>query len=63
VTSEPRRSGDRDEGLGCETEVPYPAVVTIPAKDWGAFEVWIRHSAKVIPALAELACRTLSWEG
>jgi hypothetical protein len=37
-------------------------VVTISAKDWAAFEAWIKRPTKVIPALAELARRTLSSE-
>jgi len=46
-----------------ETEVLNRTVVTIPAKDWDAFEAWIRRPAKAIPALAKLARRTPSWEG
>ena len=46
-----------------ETEVLNRTVVTIPAKDWEAFEAWIRRPAKVIPALAKLARRTPSWKG
>jgi uncharacterized protein (DUF1778 family) len=46
-----------------ETEVLNRTVVSIPAKDWDAFEAWIRRPAKAIPALAELARRTPSWEG
>ncbi len=46
-----------------ETEVLNRVVVTIPAKDWDAFEAWIRRPAKAIPALAELARRTPTWEG
>jgi hypothetical protein len=63
VTSDPRRSGDRDENLGRQTEVRYSAIAIIPAKYWGAFEAWIRRPATVIPSLAELARRTPSWEG
>ena len=46
-----------------ETEVLNRTVVAIPAKDWDAFEAWIRRPAKAIPVLAELARRTPSWEG
>jgi uncharacterized protein (DUF1778 family) len=46
-----------------ETEVLNRTVVSIPAKDWDAFEAWVRGPAKAIPALAELARRTPSWEG
>ena len=37
-------------------------VVTIPAKDWEAFEAWLDRPGETIPALAELARRTPSWE-
>jgi uncharacterized protein (DUF1778 family) len=46
-----------------ETEVLSRSVVTIPAKDWEAFEAWVNRPAKTIPALAELARRTPTWEG
>jgi len=45
-----------------EAEVLNRTIVTIPAKDWEAFEAWINRPAEVIPALAELARRTPSWE-
>ena len=45
-----------------EGEVLNRTIITIPAKDWEAFEAWSRHPAEVIPALAELARRTPSWE-
>ncbi len=35
-------------------------IVTIPAKDWHAFESWLHGPAKSIPALKELARATLS---
>jgi len=28
--------------------------VTIPAKDWDAFEIWVRRSGEEIPALQAL---------
>lgn len=46
-----------------EIEVLNRTIVTIPAKDWDAFEAWIGRPAEAIPALAELARRTPSWEG
>jgi|SRR5271157_4577304 len=46
-----------------ETEVLNRTVVTIPAKDWDAFEAWIRRPAKSVPSLVKLARRTPSWEG
>ena len=45
-----------------ETEMFIAGIVTIPAKDWEAFETWINRPAETIPALAELARRTPSWE-
>ena len=45
-----------------EAEVLNRTVVTIPAKDWEAFEAWLDRPAETIPALAELARRTPSWE-
>ena len=45
-----------------EAEVLNRTVVTIPAKDWDAFEAWLQRPAQAIPALAELAGRKPSWE-
>ena len=45
-----------------ETEVLNRSVVTIPAKDWEAFEAWITRPAKTVPALTALAQRTPTWE-
>ena len=45
-----------------ETEMLNRSIVTIPAKDWEAFEAWIDRPAEIVPALAELAQRTPSWE-
>lgn len=45
-----------------EVEVMSRTVVTIPAKDWVAFEAWIGRPAEDSPALATLARRTPSWE-
>jgi len=45
-----------------EAEVLNRLVVTIPAKDWEAFEAWIDRPAETIPPLVELARRTPSWE-
>lgn len=45
-----------------ESEVLNRPLVTIPAKDWEAFEAWINRPAETIPALAELARRRPSWE-
>jgi uncharacterized protein (DUF1778 family) len=46
-----------------ELEVLNRSTVTIPAKDWDAFEAWVRRPAEAIPALTELARRTPTWEG
>jgi uncharacterized protein (DUF1778 family) len=45
-----------------ETEVLNRSIVTIPARDWEAFESWLNRPSEVIPALTELARRTPSWE-
>ena len=45
-----------------ETEVLNRTMVTIPAKDWEAFEAWLHRPAEAIPALTELAQRSPSWE-
>jgi uncharacterized protein (DUF1778 family) len=45
-----------------ESEVLNRSVVTIPAEHWDAFEAWVRRPARAIPALAELARRTPTWE-
>jgi uncharacterized protein (DUF1778 family) len=46
-----------------EMDVLNRSVVTIPAKDWEAFEAWATRPAETIPALAKLARRKPSWEG
>jgi uncharacterized protein (DUF1778 family) len=45
-----------------EVEVLNRTVITIPAKDWEAFEAWVNGPAEAIPAIAELARRTPTWE-
>lgn len=45
-----------------EVEMLNRSIVTIPAKDWEAFEAWVNRPAVAIPALAELARRPPSWE-
>jgi uncharacterized protein (DUF1778 family) len=45
-----------------EADVLNRTVVTIPAKNWEAFEAWINRPAEVIPALKKLARITPSWE-
>ena len=36
-------------------------IVTIPAKDWEAFESWARRPPKKIPALEKLARKEPTW--
>jgi uncharacterized protein (DUF1778 family) len=45
-----------------EMEVLNRGIVTIPAKDWEAFEAWIRRPAEANERLAKLARRKPSWE-
>jgi uncharacterized protein (DUF1778 family) len=45
-----------------EADMLNRSIVAIPAKDWEAFEAWVDRPAEAIPALAELARRTPSWE-
>jgi len=43
-----------------ELEVLQRSTVVIPAKDWEAFQIWLRRPPEVIPALVELAIRAPS---
>ena len=45
-----------------EVEVLNRTVVTIPGKDWDAFEAWLRRPAAPVPGLVELARRRSSWD-
>ena len=45
-----------------ETDVLTRVIITIPARDWAAFEAWGKRPAKAIPALNELARVTPSWD-
>ena len=45
-----------------EINVLERSVVTIPAKDWEAFESWIARPAEPIPALKRLARKTPPWQ-
>jgi uncharacterized protein (DUF1778 family) len=45
-----------------EAEVLNRSNITIPAKDWEAFEAWVSRPAEAVPALAELARRVPSWK-
>lgn len=45
-----------------ETDLLGRTVVTIPARDWEAFEAWLDRPATKLPALEELAARAPSWE-
>ena len=44
-----------------ELEVLERNIVTIPAKDWEAFEAWVKRPARAVPALRRLARRTPTW--
>ena len=37
-------------------------IVTIPAKDWKAFEAWAHAPGKSIPALKELSRKKPTWQ-
>lgn len=38
------------------------SIVTIPAKDWPAFEAWVARPARSVPALKKLARKTPTWQ-
>jgi uncharacterized protein (DUF1778 family) len=44
-----------------ESELFERRIVTIPAKDWEAFEAWTKRPAVEIPALKELASKVPTW--
>ena len=45
-----------------EVDVLERSIVTIPAKDWEAFEAWVTRPAQAIPGLKALACKTPTWQ-
>jgi uncharacterized protein (DUF1778 family) len=45
-----------------EIDVLERRTVTIPAKDWEAFEAWVNRPAESIPALKRLARWKPTWE-
>jgi uncharacterized protein (DUF1778 family) len=45
-----------------EADVLNRSIVTIPAKDWVAFEAWLKRPAKRIPALRKLARTRPTWQ-
>lgn len=45
-----------------EVEILERSKVVIPAKDWEAFEAWVKSPPKPNPGLQELARRKLTWE-
>jgi uncharacterized protein (DUF1778 family) len=45
-----------------EADVLNRTVVTIPSKNWEAFESWINRPAEAIPALTKLAKVTPPWQ-
>lgn len=52
-----RKAVDAAEG-----ELLERRIVTIPAKDWEAFEAWAREPAREIPAVKELASKAPTWQ-
>jgi uncharacterized protein (DUF1778 family) len=45
-----------------ESEVLNRTIVTIPAKDWEAFEDWVNRPSEAIEGLKKLARATPTWE-
>lgn len=45
-----------------EADVLNRTIVSIPAKDWEAFEAWIARPAGTVSALTELGRKTRPWE-
>ena len=45
-----------------ELEVLNRSVVTIPAKDWEAFDAWLNRPTEANPGLEKLAHRVPFWE-
>ena len=45
-----------------ETDMLERRIVTIPAKDWEAFEAWASRPAQEIPAIKELATKASTWQ-
>jgi uncharacterized protein (DUF1778 family) len=36
--------------------------ISIPVKDWAAFEAWVQAPAKAVPALSKLAHQKPVWQ-
>jgi uncharacterized protein (DUF1778 family) len=45
-----------------EKEILDRRIVTIPARDWEAFEAWAARPAEDVPGLGELAATKPAWE-
>jgi uncharacterized protein (DUF1778 family) len=45
-----------------ESEMLDRRIVTIPAKDWAAFEAWSSQPAQDIPGLKDLAAKAPTWQ-
>ena len=45
-----------------EIEILERRIVTIPARDWEAFERWASRPPRELPALKALAGKKLAWE-
>lgn len=44
-----------------ESDMLERRIITIPAKDWEAFEAWTDQPPQEIPALKELAAKAPTW--
>ena len=45
-----------------ESDMLERRIVTIPAKDWEAFESWAGQPAQEIPAIKDLAAKPPTWQ-
>jgi uncharacterized protein (DUF1778 family) len=45
-----------------EADILERRIISIPAKDWAAFEAWATRPPERIAALAELAAKTPTWQ-
>lgn len=45
-----------------ESEMLERRIITIPAKDWDAFEAWSQQPAQDIPGLKDLATKVPTWQ-
>ena len=52
----------RKSVAAAETEVLERSVISIPAKQWAAFEAWLGQDAKDSPQLRKLASKKPTWQ-